>query len=307
MESPHWKSCIPRSTFYCSSTEIFGEIIPEDKTPVAVLSTGLVYNRDELINRIRSAYISNILNGFKTTNWGDVSKFDLNSSSYLCYEWFTIEDVVENTRYASILRQAIANPDNTLRELSQSSDFEGSDNKLIAFAPTKLGKVYQKILNEQQMKSWDGKSWAHFKGEYLDEKNEVSRGRGDENKLTRLEVQVEEQYETWNAEVRESLDCIIPAFRRKQRGRFESTIYLIRWVYHALVAASWYYVTEFLKWTNFVSYENVQFYQEREVGGRLAELFLQNHGMHYNYRRPETLENRIWSWVIRENRQTAEW
>ena len=307
MESPSWKSCIPRSTFYCSSTPLYGDIISEDKTPVAVLSTGGVYDRDQLVEHIRRALIDNILDGFRTTNWGDLSKFDAKSPNFLCYKWFTIEDVVLNTRYKSILEQAVAHPDKTLKEVSQSSDFEGSENKLIAFAPTELGKVYQQILQEQRRPQWDGKAWSQFKTEYLNEKEEVSHGRGDKNKVRDLEIRVNQQYEKWRERVRSSLGSVIPAFPKKQWGRFESTIYLIRCIYHGVLAISWYYGTEFLKWTNFVSYGNIKAYRECEVGGRLAELFLQNYGMHYNYRRPETLENRIWSWVIRENRQTAEW
>jgi hypothetical protein len=308
MDSPRWNSGIEMSKFYCQCQCL--SVVTEK--PVFVIPTGHVYEKGHLEGGvIRSSLMENILEAFRTGQWGNVLTFQTRNPNYIASRAFTLGDIVTNTRYRDIYNRATTTETSkTLEELSVYNEpkFGGSESSDQAFAPVEVALKYQRIQNEQQAESWKGKTWYQLRSAFQDLENDIKHGRGDETKYQQDKQELEEQENAWSREIRESLGNLYSkAYGPKQWGRFECMIFLIRCVYHGAMAGAFYYVTEFLKWGNFVSYQNVTWYHEHEVGGRLAELFLQNHGMHYNYRRPETLENRIWSWVIRENRQTAEW
>lgn len=288
---------IDLSTFHCMCLQCNETM--ENTEKVLILTCGCLFKKRCLeSSHIRYSFKNKIVEWFNTSIPDEIGVYQCRNPECNITTTFTIEDLVENNRYDAVFQRVQATQ--TIPEF---------ESKHFAFVPEKLVEIYKQIIKEQREGLWKGKNWEQFKADIREIKNRVGTGNEWQDDARKLAAKLQLKKKTeeeWLKRVDENL-IRIPAYPPVHWTCFKWIFYIGRAVYHGLLAIIWQLGLSFFKYFNFISPDTFNKWQENEVGFRLTELFLEYYGMHYNYARPETVENRVWSWIKREDRRHIEW
>lgn len=284
MEQVAWKSKINRSEFTCMCMACDETMEKTDDKRVLIITCGCMFKKKCLeATHLRYSFANKIIQ-FLDTSIDEIGQYECPNPTHTVSRTFTIRDIVNNNQYVEIFNKK--EEGETLQEIS------GYPRRDFAFVPKELAQVYVAITAEQKEKNWKDKTWYEFKA-----------GLQKWDKALKQKTEAD-----WKKRLHQALGIGgSPIYKEIKWSMYESFIFTFGALYHGSLAIISNLGLKFLNHCNFISNDTFKDLQTHEVGNRLAELFLQYYGMHYNRSRPETWENKVWSWVKGENRQLIEW
>lgn len=291
------------SDFQCQCCQC-GETMQGAMTAERVIidRCGCIFLKSHLGNCLLSQLTDNIHNWFDQGK--EICWFSCPLKDSIIGSQFSFDDIIldPTNRYFEVWTQAQACPEiDKFDALTKNDDFK---RRHFALVPVKLAEVFVRIEKEQKEKKWEGMDWSTFQGLLNNWRRDYSKGKIGENRDNFFRyIQLErDQIQAWDREKNNCLKPRLPAVSQASWGIMRSLAFTIRAIYHGSMALIFECGLRFAKYQNILTSEQYGDYRERNVGDRLARLFLEYYGIEYSYSEmpPKSFEYTLWKSVLKK-------